>query len=246
MKPTKCVIHLIDLTNVLNQDILFNSDIGNIITNFITNIHPELWIMMKRGDLLEDISCSGYISNGRYIIDTNTNSDFKSDLVVKELCTDYDDYGSILPNLFTITEFPIGYFDDIIINNYLCPFETMHSRWNSQYSYVCFDIEKLNLMNLTINDVYHESMIKKQMMDDKSITYKLDHLYIIIVYENTKYMIIQEFSHKHRAHIISEKINDLIKLFKEHRMLKRSALTDEMKMIASKQNVQVENVCSLL
>jgi len=243
---TKCVIHLLDLSDCLNQYDKFSSDIGNVITNYITDKHVELWKMMKRCDLLEDVSSSGYKSNGRYIIDKDVNSrSIQNFLVVKELCTDYDDYGSIYPDMYTITEFPIGFFDDILINNHMLKSETMRSSWNCRY--VCFDTKKLKLDQLTVDEVHHVSTTKKYTLnDDRNFTYNVDHLYILIMFEGIKYMIIQEYSHKYYIYVMSKEISDFTKLFKESKMFRCENITNDIKTIASTENVKMENVCRII
>ena len=140
----KCVIHLIDTSGYKNMcdddcDKYNNNDtkdnehyqttkISNI-NKIITDQHMELWKMMKRGDLVEDINISGHITNGRFIVDSiidNTKMDIiRHGLVIKDLERTFDTKGTILRTMHIITEFPSGYFDDsnLIVNDYLCPGE---------------------------------------------------------------------------------------------------------------------------
>jgi hypothetical protein len=112
----KCVIHLIDYTKEDDEYITADD-----ITEYITDQHSELWFMMKQGDLIENISKSGYRSEGRYYVDIEYSQKphiqlVRNKLIVKELYREHDTYGTLTPYFHTITQFPIHYFDDILVN----------------------------------------------------------------------------------------------------------------------------------
>jgi hypothetical protein len=183
------------------------------IINYITDQHFELWNIMKRGDLIEDVSMSQFNDSldnindylptcGRYIVDKiNADKDLGrlkgSDIIRNGLTIKYlvKDYGpnkitqyTIPIDMYTITDFPIGYFDNILINNYLCPIDKTHTSWNCNSCLISLDVNRLHLDKITCNNIFHVIKTRK----DKIIP--IDYLYIIITFKGIKYMIISHYS----------------------------------------------------
>ena len=255
-----CVIHLIDLSHVKEKIILFiQSDDDTIatmigmktaeyITNFITDQHAELWNMMKRGDLIEDISSSGYRSDGRYIVDTDKDTKdlgiMRNGLIIKDLYREYDKCGSVYPDMCTITEFPIGYFDNLIVNSYLCGSD-MKSYWHCELSPVCFDSKRLCLKNLTPDNVFH---VNHKLPDiDDSNGADSDYLYIVVKVKNINYMIIRDYSNRYSNYDMKKELKNFLKMFNESTMFERyDHKNDEnIKKIIASENVRIENVCRM-
>lgn len=257
---SRCVIHLIDLTNIkakmefliqANEDTKA-SEIGmktaRYITNFITDQHAELWNMMKRGDLVEDVSSSGYRSEGRYIVDVDKDTKdlgvMRNGLVIRSLYLEYDDYGTIYPDMYTITEFPIGYFDNLVVNSYLCG-PDMKSYWHCELSPISLDTKKLRLNSLTKDNVFHVNHALPDTDDSKGAD--SDYLYVVVKFKGTNYMIIRDYSNRYSKYNMKKELKLFLKMFKESHMFERyDHKSDEnIKLIASSENVKIEDVCRL-
>ena len=140
-----------------------------------------LWELMKEGDLVEDLSTSGYRSNGRFIV--KKGKDEK--LYVDSLHTDYDDYGTVPPEFATITKFPVGYFDNLVTNDGYHAGKNYESYWHSTECYMWLNTIKLKLDNLT------PDMIKIKKGDD------MYYVHIIVEYDGLKYLLYSEQNKKY-------------------------------------------------
>ena len=205
------------------------------INDYITKHFNTLWKMVKYGDLIEDVAVSGDRSTGRYIVDKNRHlSDHKKGLFVNELYTEVDDYGSVLPNMYTITKFPIGYFDDLVTNNHFCPdVEKYSSYWHSDVSLSFFDIKFLKLNKLTTDNVYVKAINKINTIS-----------YIVLTYKKTNYLIgLIDYSHRNKmAHNEKEKIKEFIDIFKKHNWFYSEAIDEHMIKLAKSENVNDKNI----
>ena len=201
VSENKCVIHIIEssINNSINRSELKEIDINEIIDRY----YPLLWTQMKIGDLVEDVTYSGYRSDGRYYVDENTFVETKEEkteglsesnpndwmigrkLIVKSLYAEYDDYGSIPPHFLAIIRFPIYYFqdDNLIVNNpyninvikYDSSIVRFKSSWHN--SAILLDFKQLHLN--TIN----EKSLKRFMIghDNRIVSY------FTFTYNNVKY-----------------------------------------------------------
>ena len=142
-----CRLYTIELDTDEVED-----EVGDINLKF-----EELIQTMKRGDLIENLSVSGYRSRGRYIVDEINNK-----LVAVELSTEIDGYGNLPPNFLTITEFPIGYFDEA---NIIDVDNKKESDWHSEIQPRFIDCQKLKLDKLDPKDVFVDI--------EKDITYTI-------------------------------------------------------------------------
>ena len=70
--------------------------------DYLNRKYPGITNMMKRGDIIENVTESGYRSQGIYMWNGKK---------VIERNTDWDDYGSPSTEFRIITEFPPGYWD---------------------------------------------------------------------------------------------------------------------------------------
>lgn len=224
---TRCVIHLISMDPEDYEDVIT----GDTVTEFITDQHMTLWKMMKRGDLIENICESGYRSQGRYIVDTEHSQPdhvklIKNGLIVRDLYTEYDDYGSIPPHFCTITEFPPNYFEqeNIVTNFLLCPNSTASSYWHSDNSPVAFDKKRLKLDRLTSDNVF--------VVNDKIG-------YIIIRFKKTNYMICMMNQYLTGP----ELVESLLQRIKTNELFDIYKVSDRaIKWIAEKENVDLKNI----
>lgn len=257
---TQCVIHLIDLSHVKEKmEFLIQADadtsenviglkMAKYITGHITDQHAELWNMMKRGDLIEDISSSGYRSVGRYIVDTDENTKdlgiLRNGLLIRDLYREYNKNGTIYPDMYSITDFPIGYFDNLVVNSYLCG-PDMKSYWHCELSPIAFNKGKLRLDKLTTDNVFHVKDNLPDIEDSKGAT--ADYLYIVIKYKGTSYMIIRDYSNRYFEYDMKKEMRLFLKLFKENTMFERydHKNDDNIQKIANSEDVSTENVCRI-
>lgn len=208
----KCVIHLIcygsnysdsDTDSYYDTDSSSDSGMNSLryeeastiqqiqmMTEHITKKYPDLWLMMKRGDLIENTSESGYRSEGRFYIDKSDNK-ITNNLSINQLYTKYDDYGSIPPHFCTIRDFPIGYFDEcnIITNNSFVPNETKQSEWHClEGSPMFFDTKRLKLNTVTRDDIFIDHF------EDDENNYIF--AYVILKYRKINYCFLLDDSHE--------------------------------------------------
>lgn len=277
-----------------NNDISLDKDFIKIqkhlksIIDYITDQHCELWNMMKRGDLLEDISMSQFNerleslddfspTRGRYIVemidsidnvvnDNDDNDDNKNNtldvkitknrltgadvirngLTIKYLFVDYGKQKILCHttpiNMHTITDFPIGYFDDVIINDYLCPCESPRTSWGLDCCLISLDVKRLHLNKLTNNNIFHVSTYMDADNNSKSIL--VDYLYIIITFKKIRYMLISEYSSKLMRYDMKVERQHFIDKFRcRQHMYTYDKKSDKIiKRIAAKENVAINNV----
>jgi len=243
-----------------------------LIIDYIIDQHSDLWHMMKRGDLIEDISMTQFNdqldclddfspTKGLYIVDKIDNDNNKkcltgSDIIRNGLTIKYLDkmyksniQNNIINNIFiryapsitmyTITDFPIGYFDNIIINNYMCSGPTDKSRtsWGFDNCLISLDVNRLYLNKLIKNDVHH---VVKYRYNNQLI----DYLYVIITFNNLRYMIISEYSSELMRYNMKNEIIYFINKFKSvHHMNTYNKTKDSLiNEIAASENILINNV----
>lgn len=257
-----------------SSDDINNTEVNQMLENhlslmmdYITDQHGELWNMMKKGDLIEDISITrlnddleclnDYLpTRGRYIIDEIIDNDINdknifylksSDITRNGLTIKYLNKHNIYKisqyapplNFFTITNFPIGYFDDIVINDYLCPNEIPRSCWGMEKCLISLDIVHLGLNKLNKNKIYHKIILEHK----NDVSFYIDYLYIIIIFDNIRYMIISEYSSEILNHDMKKEKRLFVKKFKTARYLNNYDKDNKnIKMIAFMQKVAIENV----
>lgn len=222
---TKCVNHLI-------RSGIENCYDAKIINSIMVDKYLLLWCMMKEGDLVEDLSTSGYRSQGRYIVKLNS----EGNLYVDDLCTDYDDYGSIPPEFTTITKFPIGYFDDVVINDGFHVGEEAKSYWHIDKSYVFLDLPLLGLNKLTYDDV----KIKKY--DDEY------YVHTVVEYNTDKYLLLWKTSREYGPKpFTTEKLKDKFIEMLDNNILEPDTndVTDGLLNILDRYDIDQENVLTI-
>ena len=199
----KCVIHLINAGYYCNgsdqdsdsdywtcdhkpdQNDHYEKTKEEKVSYCIDKKYPQLWNQMKRGDMVEDVSNSGYRSDGRYIVDSiRSNPDSKTilskrnNLILKDVYREVDDYGTIWPDMHAITEFPIGYFDQLVVNS-LCPgVSEYQSSWHAEKTIEALDTKKLKLDSLTPNNIFCSTCNDSNYL-----------IYCVITYKKTNYII---------------------------------------------------------
>lgn len=197
----KCVIHMIDcsMDHYNNEE----QDVGEYISDYISDQYPDLWKMMKRGDLVEDINESGYKSQGRYIVDIEHSQKehvkmIRCGLIITSLYTEYNDYGTIPLNFYTITEFSLWYFDDdnLVVNDTFAKSDNNNftSYWycHPACTPISLDHKRLKLDQLTNNNIFTKT--------DKEINWKkklkmFDYLYVVLRFKKSNYLFISRYYH---------------------------------------------------
>jgi hypothetical protein len=260
-----CVVHhLSSIPGIKCSDIKLNqidemNEKVKIISDYITDQNPDLWKIMKRGDLIEinghSINEKHRRSDRLYIVDKDPAPRdlgiIKNGLIIKPLYTDYDQYGTIYPNMFSITEFPLGYFDKVVINDYLSPPSFRSTRdmdppgqWKNNKSPVCFDVKKLKLNRLSQDNVF---ITINEIVGKES--YQVNYLYVIVKYKTANYMIIRECSNKYFTYCIEKELERFINLFKKSVLIECYDIDyldlSMIKSIALKETVEVENICCI-
>lgn len=228
----KCVIHIISYGSDNSGSEKKENRLLHPINDYITKHYPALWKMIKYGDLIEDIAVSGYRSTGRYIVDKNNKlSDHKKGLFINQLYTEIDDYGTILPNMYTITKFPIGYFDNLEMNNKMCPYvKKYESYWHSDVSLSFFDVDFLKLNKLTTDNVYVKTL------EDSS-----KFMYIILTYKKQNYLIgLMDYSDSKKKE--KEKIQEYIDIFKKCNWFYHCEVDQHVLKLAKEENVSEGNI----
>lgn len=149
----KCVIHCLKYANDenMNDDVCENITAADI-SLYISDQHYEIWGIMKRGDMVEDV-----ISGRRFIVDRQYDQSLsikiiRNGLTIRDMYTEIFDEGTIIPTFYSITEFPLRYFDNVIINN-ICNINYRPNICVSP-SPISFDVDKLGLNE--INNMYCE------------------------------------------------------------------------------------------
>lgn len=270
----KCVIHLYFCSGLLDEDEDEDSGLDDfdtyknnliradelspsekkqtqILTERITKDHPELWLMMKKGDLIENTCISGYRAEGRFYIDDADNKK-TNNLSINILYTKYDDYGTTPPHFSTITNFPRGYFDEenIIINDTIVKTMDINKRYKSKLSeWHCLDVypifidaKRFKLNTVTPDDIfidYHEDQ-------------KYDYVctYVIVKFKKVNYCFLLSVSinkenKKEKDHKIKEMIDFMINTFKKDTIIfeNSSCGVDEIiEKIKNEHQVEEENI----
>jgi hypothetical protein len=162
-----------------------NSKLSSLIKKimqYISTNHNDIWKCAKRGDLIEDVSfaelakshdLNSNSNHAIFAIDQNiscakhidsklmTEYILQNGLILKPLERTTVKNGitrlSLPVNMFTLTEFKIGYFDQrLVIVKYIkhLPFTESVIYWNTQNKcLVRIDSLSLNLSHLTINNI---------------------------------------------------------------------------------------------
>jgi hypothetical protein len=212
-----CVIHLISC---------HDDDINpSFISNHITKKYPSLWTMMKKGDLVEVVNMSGYRSDGRYYVDEYKRKK-TNNLSINSLYYGYDDYGSIPKHFSTISNFPIGYFNEenIITNNTFVPNTTKSSYWHSNHHPMFIDTKSLKLDTVKYDDIFVD-----YILDDEKENYVF--AYVILKFRQKDYcfLIYKVIKEKvQNDNIIKELIKKLINIFKNKPMIVEMENIDEI------------------
>lgn len=233
------------------------------IIDYMMDQHYDMWDMMKRGDLIEDISVTRlnagiqcldqYIPTiGMYIVDTENNQNhetltsshvLRNGLTIRCLVLNDEPYTirrhTIPKTMYCITEFPIRYFDDIEINYTLCPDDISRSSWGGA-CLVTLDSNKLKLNKLHKQNVKHS--IRNVMRNDKKIM--IEYLYIIITYVDTKYLLVSEYMTEPIKYDIDNEKTVFIKRIKSGKYLDPYDRFDDkvIQEIAMDQGVDINNV----
>jgi hypothetical protein len=147
----KCVLHLISIISTDDDNDYITVEM--IHEKYMNN--DEFWNSLKVGDLIENVEASGYRSEGLYIVDENLNTDFKHRLIITELHTKYDDYGTVLPHFYAITKFPIDYFEmaysdkkhQVLVNTHFCDGKHL-AYWHTDPCIMPIDKEILRINQL--------------------------------------------------------------------------------------------------
>lgn len=253
----RCVIHLIDTYPHDIESIDSDIDTDTFINEYISDQYPKLWKMMKRGDIVEDVSASGYRSQGRYIVDTEHSQKdhmkmIRCGLVVRDLYYDYDDYGTVPFNFYSITEFPLWYFDDenLVVNDTLCN-NTFYSYWHSTPTPIALDHKRLKLDSLSSDNIFSRRVKEKKWFNGDSNWFEYyEYLYIVLTFKKINYLIIERFSNtKKKSKINSEKkfiehINyQMLEIVNLEQIRKEYPNVVE---IANKENVNNENILFMI
>lgn len=181
-----------------------NNDYNNhikIINNYISDQCPELWSMMKRGDILENIYESNIGTDGRYIIDIEYSQKkykkiIRNGLIVRGLNYEYDMNGNIPFHFYSITEFEIGYFNDcnLIVNNRFCPnHKSFLSKWKSNNTIILLDIGELKLDSLQCDDIVMDNV---NSMNNECTNTDNDIYTIQFIYNNIEYVFAKIYNKK--------------------------------------------------
>lgn len=218
---TKCMIHFVD-SSITDTDKKID---GEYLTDLISDQTRDLWKKMKRGDFVYDLGQSNPFP---YIVDIERDQPehikiLRHGLVIKDPYTLWDPDGSVFPDMFTITEFPIGYFD---------------KRDNTHPCSVWLDVAKLKLNILKQENIF---IVKTTEYHMKNTTY----LYIIITYKKIKYMIM---SKSNESDLDDENLVDkFIEYFKDPSLTKVSdQINHKICEIAKNENVLEENILLLI
>jgi hypothetical protein len=244
---SKCVVYIIDSCRKKENNISLSAI---EMSQLITDQYINLWNVMKRGDFIEDISVrekhndNDDVLHGIYIVDEESNQPLniniiKNGLIIKNIAN-ADNYNLILENMYTIIDFPIGYFDDLTYVNCTSRFYiTTEDCKLSKYSIlIILDNNKLHLNKLEHHDVLHEqSTIKNEV----SLTINYVHyLYVIVKYKKIPYLIITERSYEDDEYNLNDNVDKFISLFKNKTIyLKHFSFLDNtvVKRIAKSNNV---------
>lgn len=244
------------------------------INNFITEHCIELWAMMKKGDFIEDIAISCNNMNNkyynkyhaRYIVDVELNQSIhieliRQGLVIKNLFDElyeskYKYYltPKININMYTITEFPIGYFDNIVFNDFFCSnnminYSNYSNEQNNYFFPILFDTIKLKFDKLTNTDIMNITYNKEEYdhYEKKIMKYNEYYIYIIIIYENIKYMIVSRDTDKYHEYYKIKTMSLFLTHIKSTKMIEClvNSSDDNIKNIAQKENILINNVILL-
>jgi hypothetical protein len=204
-----------------------------IINSVINSKYDVLWSLMKEGDLVEDLTVSGYRSQGRYIV----KKDAENKLYVDGLHTDYDDYGTIPPEFATITKFPLGYFDELITNDGFHFKKEARSYWHSDICYMWLDTKKLKLDKLT-----HDS-VKIKKCDNNY------YVHTVVKYNKTNYLLLQTINKTNNSHTTFKLKSNFIKMFEYSIFsgfdLQYYKITSVLTKILNRYEVDKENIIML-
>jgi hypothetical protein len=137
--PNKATVHLVALGKLSEHCHIPSND-------YLNRKYPGITNAMRRGDIIENVTESGYRSQGVYMWDGKK---------VIEQNTSWDDYGSPSEEFKVVTEFPPGYWDKTMgelktqsglnIKKW-CRIEAdSQFYWHSDYPPVALDAKKLDL-----------------------------------------------------------------------------------------------------
>jgi hypothetical protein len=135
---------------------------GIISISELEEKYPDIKEKMMRGDIIENVSKSGYRSQGVYLYDGEN--------VINQYIG-YDDYGSVPIEFKAITEFPLHYWDKpyrytyyLEINNDYVPNAESEFYWHEDNTLVCIDLSQMDEVKEPIQDSeidsYTDNVIK--------------------------------------------------------------------------------------
>lgn len=261
---TKCVMHLIDF----DQMELFDFDTGSFdsidqfelnelenMARFISQHHSELWDVMKRGDLIKDVSISSdnEILNptvGVYVVDkldfeTNEISGIhiiRNGLTIRNL---HKDSGkgkitryNIPSDMYSITQFPLGYFDDIVINDEYSPYYHDPRTISLWYSKCMISLDKKALKINKNTKVFHKT--KNVLYEDRMIN--VDYLYVVLKFNNEKYMIISEYVPLPTKYNIAKEKLAFIKKLRKQNLFELEDIVGDVESIAKAHKIDSKNI----
>lgn len=220
----------------------FVYDISNLSGDLSEDLSEELSEDLSE-ELSEDLSedpSEPWDTKFPYIVDIEADQPehirmIRNGLVIRDPDTSWDPMGSVLPNMFTITEFPIRYFDKPITDTSMCSHFKIMIKINTPCS-VWLDVAKLKLNTLTYDNVFHV----------KTIEYPLKHiqyLYTVLTYKKKNYMIIHRDTENNHNVADNDLIDRFINFFKDPVLTETSnKINHKIKEFAKNENVLDENI----
>jgi hypothetical protein len=242
------------------------------VMHHITNQCYKLWNMMKRGDVVFDIS-----TLWKYVVDIDLNQPLpflivRNKLVLKELEVDGRIVGgmdttttststgstmrttyNVMNKMYTITEFPIGYFDKPIINDYFYNTKGLDhpvlnntsAFWKMSLCPVVIDTWALKLNNLTKKDVTCRKFKKDEQRAFGNHPFNTYYVYKVVEHKKVKYLIINRESDKMIECTADQTLNNFItKMNRSGNFICRMDPNDDdlIKQIIEKENIDMKNV----
>jgi hypothetical protein len=248
--------HLVDLTKVdTNQRIS-----GLCLTDLISDQYMELWGTMKRGDLIYDVrtlidTCTNDNDDNEsvdslkvnqmiqfpHIVDVDKDQPdhiriLRHGLVIRDPCTSWDPLGSVFPDMFTLTEFPIRYFDQPVYRTDMCKYYDIETEIGPSPPFSIW----LDVVRLRLNVLNHENVFYLRAIEYPVQT--VHYLYVILTFKKNDYMIITKIFHQ-------ESMTDMILIdlfidyFEDPCLTKTSNNIDyKITEIAMNENIPIDNV----
>jgi len=193
----KATIHLISGRKIFGEEYDENEDLHYkpIPIDLIEKTYPGITKTMKRGDIIENIDESGYRSNGVFFFDG------------KKVIGQYyelDDYGSPPQTFYLITEFPPSYWDQdygervLKVNDAFQEGKSVFAWHSPEGTFSPLDLEKLPEI---LEKIKHD-MKQVTITYDGEYDWSRTSNYIILEYQNKKYMILLDVYQSDRDPLI--------------------------------------------